>query len=40
MTEAQGFLIFPAEATELREGESASVQVLDPAFFDSSDPGF
>ncbi len=40
MTRAQGFLIFPAEATELRAGESASVQVLDPAFFDSSEPGF
>jgi molybdopterin molybdotransferase len=40
MVEAQGFLIFPAEAAELREGEQASVQVLDDGFFASPEPGF
>jgi molybdopterin molybdotransferase len=40
MTEAQGLLVFPAEATELREGDTASVQVLDAAFLASPDPGF
>jgi len=40
MLRGQGLLVFPAEASELREGEVASVQVLDPGFFDASQPGF
>ncbi|MCC6642321.1 MAG: molybdopterin molybdotransferase MoeA, partial [Deltaproteobacteria bacterium] len=32
MTLAQGLLIFPAEATELRAGQTATVQVLDESF--------
>ncbi|MEE9607299.1 MAG: gephyrin-like molybdotransferase Glp [Myxococcota bacterium] len=40
MTGARGLLVFPAEATELREGDTATVQVLDPDFFASGDPGF
>jgi molybdopterin molybdotransferase len=40
MTRAQGLLIFPAEARELREGDAVSVQVLDDAFFASPDSGF
>jgi molybdopterin molybdotransferase len=40
MTLADGLLIFPAEATELREGDTASVQVLDENFFASASPGF
>jgi molybdopterin molybdotransferase len=40
MTRANGLLVFPAEATELREGEAAVVQVLDPGFFDSSSAAF
>ena len=40
MTEAQGLLLFPADATELREGDTATVQVLDAAFLASPDPGF
>jgi molybdopterin molybdotransferase len=40
MTLASGLLIFPAEQTVLNPGDSASVQVLDKGFFDSSDPGF
>jgi molybdopterin molybdotransferase len=39
MTEAQGLLIFPAEATRLAEGDTAQVQVLDPAFLASAGPG-
>jgi molybdopterin molybdotransferase len=37
---AQGVLIFPAEATELRAGDTASVQVLDEDFFSAATPGF
>jgi len=37
---AQGVLIFPAEATELRAGDTASVQVLDADFFGAATPGF
>ena len=37
---AQGALIFPAEATELRAGDTASVQVLDEDFFAAATPGF
>jgi molybdopterin molybdotransferase len=40
MTLAQGLLLFPADATELRAGELADVQVLDPDFFASDVPGF
>jgi molybdopterin molybdotransferase len=40
MTEAQGLLVFPADATELPEGGTAAVQVLDSDFLASPDPGF
>jgi molybdopterin molybdotransferase len=40
MTRAQGLLLFPAEATELREGDTATVQILDAEFFASARPGF
>jgi molybdopterin molybdotransferase len=37
---AQGVLVFAAEATELREGDTAPVQVLDPDFLVAEGPGF
>jgi molybdopterin molybdotransferase len=40
MVLAQGVLIFPAEATELRAGDTASVQILDADFFGAVTPGF
>jgi molybdopterin molybdotransferase len=40
MTRAQGILIFPAEASELAAGASASVQVLDADFLAADAPGF
>jgi molybdopterin molybdotransferase len=41
MTLAEGLLVFPAEATELRAGDAATVQVLDPEeFFASDHAGF
>jgi len=40
MARAQGLLIFPAEATEIAAGDTATVQVLDPEFFAESQPGF
>ncbi len=40
MALAQGLLVFPAEATLLRAGEPATVQVLDDGFFAASEPGF
>lgn len=40
MTRAHALLIFPADASELREGEPATVQVLDEGFFASDAPGF
>ncbi|MFQ5416530.1 MAG: gephyrin-like molybdotransferase Glp [Myxococcota bacterium] len=40
MTRAQGLLVFPADATEIRAGEGATVQVLDPGFFGSDRPAF
>jgi molybdopterin biosynthesis enzyme len=33
MSRADGLLIFPADATELAEGASARVQILDESFF-------
>jgi molybdopterin molybdotransferase len=39
MTLAQGLLVFPLEARELREGELATVQVIDPEFLAATDPG-
>ena len=40
MTEAQGLLIFPAEATRLAAGEQAEVQLLDESFLAWHGPGF
>jgi len=40
MSLAQGLLIFPAEARELVEGETVSVQVLDENFLAADSPGF
>jgi len=40
MIRAHGILIFPAEASELAAGASASVQVLDADFLASDAPGF
>jgi molybdopterin molybdotransferase len=40
MVEAQALLVFPAEATELREGATATVQVLDEDFLAEAAPGF
>jgi molybdopterin molybdotransferase len=40
LTRAQGLLIFPAEAKELREGDTATVQVLDERFLAADEPGF
>jgi len=40
MTRAQGLLVFPADAAELREGDAVDVQVLDAEFFNSPTPGF
>jgi molybdopterin molybdotransferase len=40
LCEAQGLLIFPAEASTLREGDSALVQVLDASFLASDEPGY
>jgi len=40
MTRARGLLVFPADATELREGDHATVQVLDADFFHSTGPAF
>lgn len=40
LCEAQGLLIFPAQASVLRQGETATVQVLDESFLASEDPGF
>jgi hypothetical protein len=39
MTLAQGLLVFPEAATELRAGAVAAVQVLDEDFFASPDLG-
>lgn len=40
MSLAQGLLIVPAEATELRAGDTATVQVLDESFLAASEPGY
>lgn len=40
MAVAQGLLIFPAEATELKAGDTAAVQVLDADFLAAQTPGF
>ncbi len=40
MSLAQGLLVFPADATELRAGEKASVQVLDEGFLAADAPGY
>ncbi len=40
LCEAQGLLIFPADASELRQGESATVQILDASFLDADEPGY
>jgi molybdopterin molybdotransferase len=40
LTQAQGLLVFPAEATKLRKGERATVQLLDDGFLASATPGF
>jgi molybdopterin molybdotransferase len=40
MTLAQGLLLFPAEASELAPGASATVQLLDPDFLASDRPPF
>jgi len=40
MLRARGLLIFPAEASELREGDSATVQILDEDFLAATTPGF
>jgi molybdopterin molybdotransferase len=37
---ARGLLIFPAEATELREGDIATVQILDEDFLAATTPAF
>jgi len=39
MTRAQGLLVFPAEATRLAEGETATVQVVDESFLSARDAG-
>jgi len=40
MALAQGLLVFPADATELREGTLVQVQVLDEDFLAAADAGF
>ena len=40
MTLAQGLLVFPAEATELRAGDTATVQVIDESFLLAGEPGY
>jgi len=37
---ARGLLIFPADASELREGDTATVQILDQNFLSAPTPGF
>jgi len=40
MIQARGLLVFPAEASVLREGDYATVQVLDADFFHEAGPAF
>ena len=40
MARAQGLLLFPAAESELREGEFATVQILDQGFLAADAPGF
>jgi molybdopterin molybdotransferase len=40
LCDAQGLLLFAAEARELRQGDTAKVQVLDPGFLAADGPGF
>ena len=40
MAEAEALLLFPAAASELREGDFATVQVLDESFLAAEAPGF
>jgi molybdopterin molybdotransferase len=40
MSLAQGLLVFPAEASEIRRGETATVQIVDEGFFASDTRGF
>jgi molybdopterin molybdotransferase len=40
LCEAQGLLLFAAEARELRAGDTATVQLLDPGFLAADGPGF
>lgn len=40
MIEAQGLLVFPGPESELAEGDSVTVQIVDPGFFWGSERGF
>ena len=40
MARAQALLLFPAAESELREGDLATVQILDPGFLAADAPGF
>jgi hypothetical protein len=40
MSLAHGLLVFPAEITELRKGQPATVQVLDESFLSADEPGY
>jgi molybdopterin molybdotransferase len=40
MLTAHGLLVFPADATVIRAGDTATVQVLDDEFFASAEPAF
>ena len=40
MADAQGLLLFPTEASELRAGDTATVQLLDETFLAADTPGF
>ena len=40
LCEAQGLLLFAADARELRAGDTATVQLLDPGFLAADGPGF
>jgi molybdopterin biosynthesis enzyme len=40
LTRAHGLLVFPADAKELREGDTVTVQLLDERFLAADEPGF